>query len=152
LWRADGFDTGPLFTWAGLSKGRFSPTAAQLVGTTFGSGPRQARVIDATTGEVIATLDEAAAAAASTGGGGATTAATAGGGGPAAGGRRGSGDAAGHGGSSAGAAGTNGDFVRSAASACFSPSGDFYLKNLNSASCALRCGLCKETPTPHSSV
>ncbi|WIA37199.1 hypothetical protein OEZ86_014151 [Tetradesmus obliquus] len=108
LWRADGFDTGPLHQWPGLTRGRMNPTATQLVGVAVGSSPRQARVYDLTTGEVIATLDEAAAAAAAAG--------TAGGA---------SGGAAGAAGGGAAAGG--GEFVRGAASACFSPSGELVL-------------------------
>lgn len=81
---------------------------SQLVGVAVGSSPRQARVYDLTTGEVIATLDEAAAAAAAAG--------TAGGA---------SGGAAGAAGGGAAAGG--GEFVRGAASACFSPSGEYTL-------------------------
>jgi hypothetical protein len=78
----------------------------QLVGVAVGSSPRQARVYDLNTGDVIATLDEAAAAAvaAGTAGGGSSAAAGAAGGGAAAGG---------------------GEFVRGNASACFSPSGEW---------------------------
>jgi hypothetical protein len=77
----------------------------QLVGVAVSSSPRQARVYDLNTGDVIATLDEAAAAAvaAGTAGGGSSAAAGATGGGAAAGG---------------------GEFVRGNASACFSPSGE----------------------------
>lgn len=30
LWRADGFDTGPHFSWPGLTRGRFNPAATQV--------------------------------------------------------------------------------------------------------------------------
>ena len=79
----------------------------QLVGVAVGSSPRQARVYDTATGNVIVTLDEAAAAAA------AAAAASVG---------IGSSSAAG----AANAAGSgtgSGEMMRGAASACFSPSG-----------------------------
>jgi hypothetical protein len=30
LWRADGFDTGPLHSWTGLARGRMNPAATQV--------------------------------------------------------------------------------------------------------------------------
>ncbi|KAF6254728.1 hypothetical protein COO60DRAFT_1703166 [Scenedesmus sp. NREL 46B-D3] len=110
LWRADGFDAGPSHSWQGLTRGRMNPAATQLVGVAVGSSPRQARVYDLNTGEVIATLDEAAAAAA-------VAAGTAGGGG----------GAAASGAAGGGAAAGGGEIVRGAASACFSPSGELVL-------------------------
>lgn len=82
----------------------------QLVGVAVGSSPRQARVYDTATGNVVVTLDEAAAAAA------AAAAASVG---------IGSSSAAG----AANAAGSgtgSGEMMRGAASACFSPSGREY--------------------------
>jgi hypothetical protein len=87
----------------------------QLVAVAVGSSPRQARVYDSTTGDIIATLDEAAAAAA------ATAAASVGVGGSSA--------AAGVSNGAGGGAG-GGEMVRGSASACFSPSGGLPMKVL----------------------